>query len=66
MNFFAQQERARSHTKRMLFLFVLAVAAIVFAVDLVIVIAFGTVGRHGNPANAIGALIGRASCRERV
>ena len=58
MNFFAQQERARSHTKRMLFLFVLAVAAIVFAVDVVIVIAFGAVGRHGHPANAVGALIG--------
>ena len=57
MNFFAQQERARSHTKRMLFLFVIAVAAIVFAVDIVMVIAFGAVGKHGRPADATGALI---------
>lgn len=41
MNFFAQQERARSHTKRMLILFVLAVVCIVGAIDLVILIAFG-------------------------
>ncbi len=41
MNFFAQQERARSHTKRMLFLFVLAVGCIVAAIDLVLFIAVG-------------------------
>jgi Zn-dependent protease with chaperone function len=47
MNFFAQQERARSHTKRMLILFVLAVICIVGAIDLVIVIAFGAAdSRH--------------------
>ena len=48
MNFFAQQERARSNTKRMLILFVMAVAAIVAAVDLVLMIAFGAAGgdRH--------------------
>jgi len=46
MNFFAQQERARSHTKRMLFLFAIAVAAIVFAVDVVALIAFGAVQHH--------------------
>jgi Zn-dependent protease with chaperone function len=46
MNFFAQQERARSHTKRMLFLFVIAVAAIVIAVDVVALIAFGAVQHH--------------------
>ena len=57
MNFFAQQERARSHTKRMLFLFVLAVATIVLAVDVVMVIAFGSVGRHSRPADFTGALI---------
>jgi Zn-dependent protease with chaperone function len=43
VNFFAQQERARSHTKRMLFLFVVAVAAIVIAVDVVALVAFGAV-----------------------
>ena len=44
MNFFAQQERARSHTQRMLILFVLAVLAIVTAVDVVLMIAFGAIG----------------------
>jgi len=56
MNFFAQQERARSHTKRMLILFVLAVAAIVVAVDCVMLIAFGAAGRHGAYGNPAGAL----------
>ena len=46
MNFFAQQERARTHTRRMLILFVLAVVCIVGAVDLVLMIAFGSFG-HG-------------------
>ena len=47
MNFFAQQERARAHTKRMLFLFVLAVICIVGSIDLVLFIAFGGMGdRH--------------------
>jgi Zn-dependent protease with chaperone function len=47
MNFFAQQQRARSHTKRMLVLFVLAVICIVGAIDLVLLIAFGATGdRH--------------------
>jgi Zn-dependent protease with chaperone function len=56
MNFFAQQERARSHTKRMLFLFVLAVVAIVGAVDFVMLIAFGAIGRHGHAGSPAGAL----------
>jgi Zn-dependent protease with chaperone function len=46
MNFFAQQERARSHTKRMLILFVLAVACIVAAIDIVLFIAFGATDKH--------------------
>jgi Zn-dependent protease with chaperone function len=46
MNFFAQQERARSHTKRMLILFVLAVACIVIAIDVVLFFAFGASDRH--------------------
>jgi Zn-dependent protease with chaperone function len=46
MNFFAQQERARTHTRRMLILFVLAVVCIVGAVDVVLMIAFGAFG-HG-------------------
>ena len=47
MNFFAQQERSRSHTRRMIVLFVLAVVCIVVAVDIVVLIAFGVFGdRH--------------------
>ena len=46
MNFFAQQERARSQTRRMLILFVLAVICIVVAVDLVVAFAFGAFGSH--------------------
>ncbi|MHB8448272.1 MAG: M48 family metalloprotease [Rudaea sp.] len=46
MNFFAQQERARAHTRRMLILFVLAVACIVGALDFVLFLAFGSSG-HG-------------------
>jgi Zn-dependent protease with chaperone function len=44
MNFFAQQERSRSHTRRMLILFALAVISIVAAVDIVVMIAFGAFG----------------------
>ena len=48
MNFFAQQERSRAQSRRMLIMFVLAVAGIVFAVDVVLMIAFGAAGhdRH--------------------
>jgi Zn-dependent protease with chaperone function len=46
MNFFSQQERARTHTRRMLILFVLAVVCIVGAIDIVLMIAFGAAG-HG-------------------
>jgi Zn-dependent protease with chaperone function len=41
MNFFAQQERSRAQSRRMLILFVLAVAGIVLAVDVVLMVAFG-------------------------
>ena len=44
MNFFAQQERSRAQSRRMLILFILAVAGIVIAVDLVIAVAFGAIG----------------------
>jgi len=49
MNFFAQQERARAHTKRMLVLFVLAVVCIVAALDFVLFIAFGSSGHGVHP-----------------
>ena len=44
MNFFAQQDRARAQTRRMLVLFAIAVVCIVAAVDLVVAIAFGVMG----------------------
>ncbi|MFT3789849.1 MAG: M48 family metallopeptidase [Rudaea sp.] len=47
MTFFAQQERARAQTRRMLVLFALAVICIVAAVDLVVALAFGAMdGGH--------------------
>jgi Zn-dependent protease with chaperone function len=55
MNFFAQQERSRTHTRRMLILFALAVISIVVAVDIVVMIAFGAAGdRHHALAAARG------------
>jgi len=55
MNFFAQQERSRTHTRRMLILFALAVISIVVAVDVVVMIAFGAFGdRHHSLASARG------------
>jgi Zn-dependent protease with chaperone function len=54
MNFFAQQERSRAHTRRMLVLFVLAVVCIVVAVDVVVLIAFGVFGdRHHHDLAAV-------------
>ncbi len=44
MNFFAQQELARKHTRHMLWLFGLAVVCIVAAVDFVLLLAFHTPG----------------------
>ena len=53
MNFFAQQERARSQTRRMLVLFALAVICIVAAIDLVVAVAFGVMGNgHRNAYRA--------------
>ena len=57
MNFFAQQERARSHTKRMLILFVLAVACIVAAIDIVLFIAFGATDKHHMNLGAVAPRI---------
>jgi Zn-dependent protease with chaperone function len=55
MNFFAQQERARTHTRRMLILFVAAVVCIIIAADIVVLIAFGAFGdRHHAFAAARG------------
>jgi Zn-dependent protease with chaperone function len=41
MNFFARQRQARGQTRRLVLLFALAVVAIVIAVDLVLIAAFG-------------------------
>lgn len=49
MNFFAQQARARTHTKRMLVLFVLAVVCIVAALDFVLFIVVGGSGHGRHP-----------------
>jgi Zn-dependent protease with chaperone function len=60
MNFFAHQDLARKQTRRMLVLFTLAVACIVFAVDVVVVIAFGLDGdaREGAGGISSGVLVG--------
>jgi Zn-dependent protease with chaperone function len=57
MNFFAQQEQARRQTRRMLLMFALAVAAIVIAIDGVLVIAFGRHGVNGAGLMAISLLV---------
>ena len=46
MNFFEHQEQARRQTRRMLFLFALAVAAIVAATDFVVLLAIGLDKTH--------------------
>ena len=46
MNFFAHQEEARRQTRRMLFLFALAVLAIVAATDVVVLFAIGLDEAH--------------------
>ena len=46
MDFFAHQDRARRHTRRLIVLFVLAVAAIVVAVDAVVVVALGLMSQR--------------------
>jgi Zn-dependent protease with chaperone function len=53
MNFFAHQEQARRQTRRMLVLFAFAVAAIVVAVDVVVLFAMGldSAGRAGGGVN---------------
>src|SRR4029077_8704292 len=46
MNFFAHQDQARRQTRRMLFLFALAVAVIVVACDAVVIFAIGIDSAH--------------------
>ena len=57
-NFFAQQHQARRNTKLMVFLFLLAVAAIVLAVNLVLVILWMAVVEDTPLGSGAGALLG--------
>ncbi len=60
MDFFAHQENARRHTRRMVVLFVLAVTAIVIAIDAAVVVGFGLVQQRtdGSTALPVGTLVG--------
>jgi Zn-dependent protease with chaperone function len=57
MNFFERQDAARRQSKRLVLLFALAVLAIVAAVDLVLLLAFGVSGEDGG-GNAAGMAVG--------
>jgi uncharacterized membrane protein (DUF485 family) len=54
MNFFARQDAHRRTSRRLVFLFLLAVLLVVAAVDLVMLAAFGGLGEG---ANTLGAVI---------
>jgi Zn-dependent protease with chaperone function len=53
MNFFERQDIVRRQSKRLVFLFLLAVLAIVGAIDLLLVIAFSGFGEGHDPAGAL-------------
>jgi len=55
MNFFARQDAHRRTTRRLVFLFLLAVFLVVAAVDLVLLVAFGGLGEGADPIGAIVA-----------
>jgi Zn-dependent protease with chaperone function len=56
VNFFARQDAHRKQSRRLVVLFILSVLAVVAAVDVVLLIAFGGLGREGtNPAGALVA-----------
>jgi Zn-dependent protease with chaperone function len=54
MNFFERQDQARRQSRRLIVLFVMAVAAIVLAVDLVFLVVFGGLGMEETPAVSLG------------
>ncbi|MEP7042394.1 MAG: M48 family metallopeptidase [Dokdonella sp.] len=63
MNFFEHQELARRQTRRMLLLFALAVAAIVAAIDIVVLFAFGIdSAQRANGGVAWGSLLTISLC----
>jgi Zn-dependent protease with chaperone function len=57
MNFFERQESARRTSRRLVFLFVLAVIAIVLAVDLVFLVAFGGLDETSTAGDLAGGLV---------
>lgn len=57
MNFFERQDQARRQSKRLIFLFVLAVVAIVIAVDFVALLAFGLLSEDATPARLLTGVI---------
>lgn len=61
MNFFAHQAEARAKSRRMIGLFVLAVIAIVAAIDVVVLLVFGVVSADGrepvDPQMVTGSLV---------
>jgi Zn-dependent protease with chaperone function len=58
VNFFAQQEQARRQTRRMLFLFALAVVAIVAATDFVVLFALGLdKAHHADGGASLGGIV---------
>jgi Zn-dependent protease with chaperone function len=58
MNFFERQDQARRQSKRLILMFVLAVAAIVVAVDFVFLLAFGALGEDSTPEGlAVGVVL---------
>lgn len=56
MNFFARQDQARRQSRRLVILFVLAVAAIVLAVNLVFLLFFGGMGKASSPGSLAAGL----------
>ena len=57
MNFFERQAGARRQSRRLVVLFALAVLATVASVDLVLMLAFGGLGRNESGGSTLGALI---------
>ncbi len=56
MNFFERQAGARRQSRRLVVLFAIAVLATVAAVDLVLMLAFGGLGRGASGGSTLGAL----------
>ena len=57
MNFFARQDLARRRSRRLVVLFVLAVLAIVLAVDFLFLLFFGGMGTASDPGATAGGMV---------